>query len=98
MPLGSKLKGGMAVLTISLIVLLACAEEQDTRPPTFGLACSTDSDCAAPFTCLPTGTGLRCTNRCTETPDCPAWHETGHCDGDRQAPCKTGVCEPLFCK
>src|SRR4051812_18960466 len=86
----------LALLTMALFA--SCEDENDTRPATFAASCDSDADCAPPFSCLDTAIGHRCTKNCGRTDDCPAWHETGHCSGDRRAQCVAGICEPLGCK
>ena len=95
----------VAFLVASLPV--SCGDDGQTWPPTFGDYCyGDDTQCAEPFECLNAdGTTevdtSRCTKRCAEDVDCPAWHSSGgHAVGDFRSSCLTqqGICEPLTLK
>ena len=93
----------VAVMSTALLVTAgyccSCGDDDEsTRPETFGNPCESDTDCRAPFRCLSVEDAMRCSTSCTDTSDCPSWHEGGHCTGDRQSQCLDSVCTAMLCK
>ncbi len=87
------------VPVLILVSVTSCGDNEEdnrdeNRPQTFFDACSEPTDCAEPFQCLvtPERTVKVCSLECESIADCPRWVATGHCAGDYQSPCVSGVC------